>query len=262
MYFARWLGMWAEAYHEKLMQLVLAKQNRVIQGWHRYPRYSQRSLGLLWFSSQSATLTLCPSSLTYQQQPAPARTGREQDTHLKSFSCCPPLSFLHRRDFRVAVSNVGDICSTSGRPVIRSSQAASPPLPIRRGMWVFLLPLWLGELPGRPVGWRTQALTACGKSFPKGMHTSFSHGDHPNLSLAESQRDAGYEVSPRNNPPDVRWRGRCYNKTQIIQFLLRKPSLLSKHRTGLSHKSSCCVFCWEREREQCHRSDRDPLVRK
>jgi len=78
-------------------------------------------------------------------------------------------------------------------PVIRSSQAASPLLPIGKEMWVFLLPLWLGELLG------IQALTACGKLFPKGMHTSCGRGDHPNLSLAESQRESGYEVSPRNN---------------------------------------------------------------
>lgn len=132
-------------------------------------------------------------------------------------------------------------------PVIRSSQAASPLLWIGKEMWVFLLPPWLGELLGRASGWWTQALTARGKLFPKGVRTSFSHGDHPDLSLAESQRKSEYQVFPRTNPPDVWWRGCCYNKSQIIQFLLRKPAALSKPRIGLSRESSCSIFCQDRQ---------------
>lgn len=109
-------------------------------------------------------------------------------------------------------------------PVIRSLQAASPLILIEKERWVFLLPLWLGELLGRPLGWWTQALAACSKLFPKGVHSSFSHGGHLSLSLSESQRESGYEVFPRSNPPDVWWQGSCYNKCQIIQFLLRKPA--------------------------------------
>lgn len=146
----------------------------------------------------------------------------------------------------VAISSLGDTCSPSGMPVIRCSQAASPLLLIGKDMWVFLLLLWLEELTGRPLGWWTQALTACGKLFPKSMHASFGRGDRPSLSLAQSQRESGYEVFPRNNPQDAWWWGCRYDKFQIIQFLFRKPTALSKHRMGLSHKSSCCVLCRER----------------
>lgn len=102
--------------------------------------------------SNQRLFSLCPSSLTYRQQPAPTRAGREQDTYPRSSARCPPPSLLHRGDFWVADSNLGDICSPSGMPVIRSSQAASLLLWIGKEMWVFLLLPWLGELLGRASG--------------------------------------------------------------------------------------------------------------
>lgn len=53
------------------------------------------------------------------------------------------------------------------------------------------------------LGLMDGSLTARRKLFPKGMQASFGRGDYLSLSWAESMRESGYEVSPRNNPADV-----------------------------------------------------------
>lgn len=53
------------------------------------------------------------------------------------------------------------------------------------------------------LGLMDGSLTARGKLFPKDMQASFGRGDYLSLSWAESMRESGYEVSPRNNPADV-----------------------------------------------------------
>lgn len=150
---------------------------------------------------QSITDSDCVPFIPYLPTATSSSQDRQRTSHLpKSFCLLLPPPFPAQM---VAISSLGDTCSPSGMPVIRCSQAASPLLLIGKDMWVFLLLLWLEELTGRPLGWWTQALTACGKLFPKSMHASFGRGDRPSLSLAQSQRESGYEVFPRNNPQDA-----------------------------------------------------------
>lgn len=144
-------------------------------------------------------------------------------------------------------------------PVTSSSQGASPLVLTAKDMWVFLLPLWLGELLMETFRLMDSSPKCMWKVVSKGCAHFLQPWRPANLSSV-SHRESGYEASPRNNPPDVWWWRSYYNKSQIFQSLLRKPAAFSKHRIGLSHESSCWIFC--RQREQCHGNDRDPLVRK
>lgn len=151
---------------------------------------------MLCFSHQSATLTLCPSSLTCQLQPAPARRGSVQDSYLTSSACCPTSLSCTEVTFELPTW------------VISAAHGCNMVLPgcqttvthVERAFLSFTLAWRVARVP---FGLMDSSLSACGKLFPKGMQASFSRGDYLSLPLAEPIRESGYEVSPRNNPAGV-----------------------------------------------------------